>query len=106
MADGRDFTPISELAAIGDRCSLIACGSNSSTITEIIRSVGTPDVGVEVEAIDGEYTRVNLVPLDRSLDAITSFYKRTGSDWVWLTGGTAFDVDILREMGIPEGVLW
>jgi hypothetical protein len=61
---------------------------------------------VEVEGIAGDYARVSFRPADPMVrDGFTAFLKRENGDWQQITGGTAFDTEALKQLGIPQE-LW
>lgn len=106
--NGRDFTPISEIAPIGQMCGPRQCGQTGDTISELIRAAGNFAVGVQVEAIDETYTYARLwrIPLNHEPPEM-GIYKRERGGWRWVTGGTNFDVgflDVLENLGIPRSV--
>lgn len=106
---GRDFTPISEIATIGQVCGPRLCGPMGEAIDSLIASVGDVMHGVDVIAVDETYTYASLwrFTLDRSAPPELGIYKRERGVWKWLTGGTNFDVgfyDVLRRLGVPQSV--
>jgi|GEM_PF-1729029 hypothetical protein len=106
--NGRDFTPISEIAPIGQACAPGQCGRVGDTISELINDVGNWDSGIEVEAIDETYTYARLwrIPFNGDPPEM-GIYKRERGGWTWVTGGTNFDVgflDVLKRLGVPKSV--
>jgi hypothetical protein len=56
--------------------------------------------------VEGDYARFWLVPsLAENLDSATTFYKRDKGAWKFLTAGSAFPEENLRDLGIPQA-LW
>lgn len=58
--------------------------------------------------IAGDYARLWVVPgvpENESLDSVTMFLKREGGVWRYLSAGSAFPEEDLREMGVPQE-LW
>ncbi|MBV9789789.1 MAG: hypothetical protein JOZ51_16505, partial [Chloroflexi bacterium] len=56
--------------------------------------------------IVGDYARLWIVPGEtENLDSITMFLKRENGVWSYLSAGSAFPEDHLRELGVPEE-LW
>ncbi|MGQ9926031.1 MAG: NADase-type glycan-binding domain-containing protein [Chloroflexaceae bacterium] len=106
--NGRDFTPISEIAPIGQICTPRWCGQVGNTISELIGQVGSFHDGIQVEAIDETYTYARLWRIPLSGDQPTmEFYKRERGGWKWLTGGSHFDVaflDVLKRLGVPKSI--
>ena len=101
---GRDFTPISEIVPVGQICHTGQCGVAGDDISALIAVAGGPKLGVQVNALADDYARLYLLPLDRTLDPLTSFYKRTNGVWTWVSGGTAIDQEGLTKLGIPKSM--
>lgn len=56
--------------------------------------------------ISGNIARLSTSPsLAENLDGVSMFFKRSGSAWRFLTAGSAFPEDDLRNMGVPQP-LW
>jgi hypothetical protein len=56
--------------------------------------------------VAGNYARMTAAPsLAENLDGATMFFKRVNGAWRFLTAGTAFPEDNLRELGVPQE-LW
>jgi hypothetical protein len=56
--------------------------------------------------ISGDYARLSASPgASESAEGGTTFYKREGGVWRFLTAGTAFSEEDLRELGVPQD-LW
>lgn len=56
--------------------------------------------------IAGDYARLWIVPGEtENLDSVTMFLKRENGAWGYLSAGSAFPEDDLRELGVPQE-LW
>jgi hypothetical protein len=56
--------------------------------------------------VSGDYARMTAVPgAAENLDPPTVFFKRNNGVWSFLTAGTAFPEDNLRDLGVPQE-LW
>ena len=56
--------------------------------------------------VSGDFARLWTVPSQSvPLDSASTFYKRTGGTWRFLSAGTAFPEEDLRSLGVPQE-LW
>ncbi|RRR67035.1 MAG: hypothetical protein EI684_19670 [Candidatus Viridilinea halotolerans] len=100
--NGRDFTPISELVPVGSFCRPQQCGPHGAAINELLAQFGSPEMGMQVQGIAGDYVRLRGLPIDRTFDPPTMFVRREAMGrWEVLGAGTAFDPETLERMGVP-----
>lgn len=56
--------------------------------------------------VSGAFARLWFAPaISENIDPASAFFKREGGSWRFLTAGTAYPEEQLREMGVPEE-LW
>jgi hypothetical protein len=104
--DGRDFTPLSEVMAIGQACSADACGPLGDTLRAILATTNAKRAStIVVEAIDGDYARLLINTNDGQRDPIWAFVKREQSAWKIISSGSFFTPDDLQQLGVPKS-LW
>ena len=86
-------------------------GNNYAVIDLVLAQLQDPrGTGLNIYAtlprVAGNYARLSTSPsLDENLDGATMFFKRVNGACRFLTAGTAFPEDNLRELGIPQE-LW
>jgi hypothetical protein len=87
-------------------------GGNNYTIIDLaLKQYQDPrgngmNVYVTRPRVSGDYARFWATPsLAENLDPTTAFFKRENGAWRFLTAGTAFPEDNLRELGVPQE-LW
>lgn len=89
---------------------LVACGANdqqavTDAVTAYLSANGGPAQSkVEVEKIDGDYARVEVIPPPDTTDPALAFLKRENGQWTVLALGTGFPPEDLDKLGIPESI--
>lgn len=72
----------------------------------LVQSGESVQMAVAVEAIEGEFTRVNIVPLEAGDQMnLSGYLKLVNGVWEVLVIGRDFDPDQLLELGIPVTIL-
>src|SRR5262245_13479974 len=89
---------------------LAACGSNEQqavidAVTAYLVANGAPEQSkVEVQKIDGDYARVEVIPPPDTTDPALAFLKRENGRWTVLALGTGFPPEDLDKLGIPASI--
>lgn len=87
----------------------VACGPASNQQAAIIAATQqyiqqnsqVNQVRIDVQAIDGDFARVEVDPVGDTAEPATAFLKRENGTWQVLTIGSAFDRDTYDQYKIP-----